>query len=518
MTTTDSNTVTPIADTSRREVNAYEWHEEEKAFRIFLDENMAGQNDVKDSIVEILAAIRNPLRDPLAPIFSVLMCGPSTSGKTLGFKLLVQWVHGARDKMMFFSGSEFEERHQVQKLIGAPPGYIGFTDIHDPKYRAPLPGEHDDSAGLAQHNLNNAKIGCKDDIVFILFDEWEKFHFAFNRFMLRPLREGTGELNNGQPVNFRNCVIGFTSNLGSEEIEKLATPFGFRTQEAKVITKDDVRSVVVRELVKGYPPEFRNRINKVLFFAGLNDKELLRVVDLEMKTVTNRILGLGATAFVLSVDDNAKAWLLEKDGTSDEKSPLPGMQQKMNQHLVGPLGRLLRNKIIHAGDHVEVTHKEGSDKLTFYITANPLAHLVPQITDEPQVAKAPEGPTDTGGGNTADVANSGSSSRELAVIPSGKASDGKADTETKADSGVEVRYAQEFKLVIHAKPEQLEMVSAAVRAAADKLRSTLIVSYTHRCVAPVMGTVEVMSTMEDMVELKSLFQGLRVIIVGGELA
>jgi AAA domain (Cdc48 subfamily) len=515
MTTTESNPVKPIADTSRREVNAYEWHEEEKAFRTFLDENMAGQGDVKDSLVEILAAIRNPLRDPLAPIFSVLMCGPSTSGKTLGFKLLVQWVHGARDKMMFFSGSEFEERHQVQKLIGAPPGYIGFTDIHDPKYRAPAPGEHDDSAGLAQHNLNNAKIGCKDDIIFILFDEWEKFHFAFNRFMLRPLREGTGELNNGQPVNFRNCVIGFTSNLGSEEIEKLATPFGFRRQESKVITKDDVRSVVVRELVKGYPPEFRNRINKVLFFAGLNDKELLRVVDLEMKTVTDRILGLGASAFVLSVDDNAKAWLLEKDGTSDEKSPLPGMQQKMNQHLVGPLGRLLRIKVIHSGDHVEVTHNEGADKLTFYITANPLGHFVPTVTDEPQVAPAPEGPTDNVAVNT--VGN-GSSSRELAVVPSGKASDGKSDTDKTTGSGVEVRYPHEFQLVIHAKPEQLEMVSAAVRAAADKLKQTLIVSYTNRAVAPIMGTVEVMSTMEDMVELKSLFQGLRVIMVGGELA
>ncbi len=513
MTTTSSSTGT--VDT-RREV-AVSWSEEEKAFRAFLDDNMSGQDDVKDSLVEILAAIRNPLRDPNAPIYSVLMCGPSTSGKTLGFKLLVQWVHGSRDKMLFVSGSDYEERHQIQKLIGAPPGYTGYVDVKDPKYKAPKPGEFDESAVLSQHNLNNTKLDCKEDVIFILFDEWEKFHFAFNRFMLRPLREGTGELNNNQPVNFRNVVMGFTSNLGSEELEKREKPMGFTSREARVTTKDDVRQVVVHELVKGYPPEFRNRINKVLFFAGLKDGEMLRVVDLELKTLSERIIQrLGGKAFILALDDSAKSWLLEKDGTSDEKSPLPGMQQKMMLHLVQPLGRLVNAGIIHAGDRVEVTHREGENKLSFFITADPLAHLVgpADVKDEPEVqplvpAEGRDGVASVTGSDTSCAASSTSTALALALRP------GNSKSDAPAAEGVEVRHLQPFQLIMRCEKDALERISAAVREAANAMPHTVVTEYTNRMDG--VGTAEVHSTLEEMVALRSRFPGLRVIIVGCEL-
>lgn len=513
MTTETNTTATAAAANSDRREVTVSWHEEETAFRAFLDDNMSGQDDVKDSLVEILAGIRNPLRDPNAPIYSVLMCGPSTSGKTLGFKLLVQWVHGSREKLMFFSGSDFEERHQIQKLIGAPHGYIGYVDVKDPKYVAPKPGEMDESAMLSQHNLDNAKIGCKDDVIFILFDEWEKFHAAFNRFMLRPLREGHGALNNGQPVNFRNVVMGFTSNIGSDELERLSRPMGFvTTRENKVTTKDDVRQVVVRELVKGYPPEFRNRINKVLFFTGLKNEELIRVVDLELKTLSERIITvLGGKAFILSLDDSAKLWLLEKDGTSDEKSPVPGMQQKMNQHLTLALGRMVRNGIIHAGDRVEVTHNEGADSLSFFITADPLAHLARavDVADEPVAERSAP---NTGVDGNAEESKGGNKVTALALLP------GKAQTEAEAPStdGLEVKHLQPFQLIMRSTPEKLEVTSGAVRGAANALPNTVVVQYTHHMLAG-MGTVEVHSTLEEMVTLRSMFPGLRVIIVGGEI-
>lgn len=512
MTTDTNNSSSTGTVDSRREVTV-SWSEEEKAFRAFLDDNMSGQDDVKDSLVEILAAIRNPLRDPNAPIFSVLMCGPSTSGKTLGFKLLVQWVHGARDKMLFVSGSDYEERHQIQKLIGAPPGYTGYVDVKDPKYKAPQPGEFDESAVLSQHNLNNTKLGCKEDVIFILFDEWEKFHFAFNRFMLRPLREGTGELNNNQPVNFRNVVIGFTSNIGSEELEKMQKPMGFTVREAKVTTKDDVRQVVVRELVKGYPPEFRNRINKVLFFAGLQSEQMLRVVDIELKTLSERIINaLGGKAFILSLDDSAKAWLLEKDGTSDEKSALPGMQQKMAQHLVQPLGRLVKAGTIHAGDRVEVSHREGEEKLSFFITADPLAHLArpADVADEPTMERrtADDGATGTVTGTAGD--RSESKTTALALLPGSG-----SRTDAPSTEGVEVRHLQPFQLVMRCEKDQLERVSAAVREAANAMPHTVVIEYTNRING--VGTADVHSTLEEMVALRDRFPGLRVIIVGGEL-
>jgi hypothetical protein len=362
--------------------------EEEIAFRAFLDENLAGQEEAKEAMVSILNAIRDPLRDPKKPFDSSLMIGPSTAGKTRAFKLLVRWIHGNEEKMMFFSGSEFEEKHQIQKLLGAPHGYLGYVDVHDPKYRAPQPGEVDDSAMLSQHNMDNSKLGCKEDIIFCLFDEWEKFHFAFNRFMLRPLREGNAVLNNGRPVSFRNVVICFTSNLAADELERMKTPMGFRRLETKVIASGEVRQTVTRELMKGYPPEFRNRIDRIVCFTELGDNELLKVVDIELLGFSDRVLALGEKAFILSVDTSAKLFLLNRDDKSaaragDEKSAIPAMQQAMKSLLSEPLGRLVRRGVIHGGDRVEVTHKEGETTLTFNVSADPFTAAIQAAAKKP---------------------------------------------------------------------------------------------------------------------------------------
>ena len=368
--------------------------EEEIAFRAFLDENLAGQEEAKEAMVSILNAIRDPLRDPKKPFDSSLMIGPSTAGKTRAFKLLVRWIHGNEDKMMFFSGSEFEEKHQIQKLLGAPHGYLGYVDVHDPKYKLPQPGEVDDSAMLSQHNMDNSKLGCKEDIVFILFDEWEKFHFAFNRFMLRPLREGNAVLNNGRPVSFRNTVICFTSNLAANELEKMKTPLGFRRLETKVIASGEVRQTVTQELKKGYPPEFRNRIDRIVCFTELGDNELLKVVDIELVVFSDRVLALGEKkAFILHVDTSAKLFLLNREDKSvsragDEKSAIPAMQQAMKSLLSEPLGRLVRRGVIHGGDRVEVTHKEGETALTFNVSADPYTAAIEAAAKKASVRAA----------------------------------------------------------------------------------------------------------------------------------
>jgi hypothetical protein len=366
-----------VPSSTPKAVDASVRSEEEIAFRAFLDENLAGQEEAKEAMVSILNAIRDPLRDPKRPFDSSLMIGPSTAGKTRAFKLLVRWIHGDEEKMMFFSGSEFEEKHQIQKLLGAPHGYLGYVDIHDPKYKAPQPGEVDDSAMLSQHNMDNSKLGCKEDIIFCLFDEWEKFHFAFNRFMLRPLREGNAVLNNGRPVNFRNVVICFTSNLAADELERMKTPMGFRQLETKVIASGEVRQTVTRELMKGYPPEFRNRIDRIVCFTELGDNELLRVVDIELVAFTDRIMALGEKkVFILKLDTSAKLFLLNRDDKSvsragEEKSAIPAMQQAMKSLLSEPLGRFVRMGVVHGGDRVEVTHKEGDTNLTFNVFADP---------------------------------------------------------------------------------------------------------------------------------------------------
>lgn len=378
-----------------RTLDATRLTDEQRAFAEFLDANMSGQPEAKAEMVELLGQIRNPLRNKKIPLSRILV-GPSTSGKTLAVKLLVKWVNGSDDKMGFFQGSEYMEKHQLSRLLGAPPGYIGHVSQTDRK-TPPAAGKKDTAAELSQHNLDNALIGCKDEktkVLFLLFDEFEKFHWDFSLFMLGVLREGRATLGDLTESVFENCVIFFTSNLGSEELDRMATPMGFASKEKKVITVGDVRTVVVRELKRGYVPEFRNRIGKVIFFRALTDTELTRVVSLEVNKLQSKILELGAVAFILSVDDNAKLFLLKANNDEEsEKGAIPLMQERLEAWLSLPLGNAIQLGLLHLGDMVTVTHKEGDDKLTFeviesepVVAAAAAAVAVDQSAEESQVA------------------------------------------------------------------------------------------------------------------------------------
>lgn len=343
---------------------------EAKAFREFLDQRLVGQEEAKDQIVEILKVIRNPVRDPDSMIASFIMAGPSTVGKTRLFKLLVEWVNGDKKHMMFFSGTDYEERHQLQNLLGSPHGYIGFEKDEDVKAKL-QPGQDDMSALLSEHNMNNTLIGAKaDGVIFILFDEWEKFHSAFNRFMLRPLREGHGKLNNGAKVSFRRVVCGFTTNLGATELEKTVRGFGFGAgNAAAAVDTKAVRQIVVDEMNKFVPQEFRNRINHIVYFRGLRGDESLKLVDVEIEEVQRRIARLpNNQSFTFKLDEAAKRFLLKDTDPvpgDDTKNRVPKLLDRIKKHLELPLGELVMLKEIQPGDDVDVTYEEGCDELSF---------------------------------------------------------------------------------------------------------------------------------------------------------
>ncbi|MBU6455566.1 MAG: AAA family ATPase [Cyanobacteria bacterium REEB67] len=511
-----------LPSSTSRTIDTSVQSEEEIAFREFLNEHLAGQEEAKDAVVSILNAIRNPLRDPNKPIDSSLFIGPSTAGKTRAFKLLVRWVHGAEDKMAFFSGSDFEEKHQIQKLIGAPHGYLGYVDTSDPKYRAPQPGEPDDSAMLSQHNLDNTKLGCKEDIVFILFDEWEKFHFAFNRFMLRPLREGSASLNNGRPVNFRNAVICFTSNLAADELERMKTPMGFRSSDTKVITSGAVRQTVTRELLRGYPPEFRNRIDRIVCFTELGDDELIKVVDIELETFSKRIYSLGAEKiFILQVDKSAKAFLLKRDAKSatragDEKSAIPAMQQAMKDLLEQPLGRMARLGVIHGGDRVEVSYKDGDESLTFNVFADPISEALKAVAPKEEVPQAVridagsvESTASTDGKTTAASSPAASTPDHSKSAPSSQASQPEGAGQYLMVQSVII---QEFQIVLRAADNQHAQLKEAlfnglasspfIRVAEEATKYGEMTVHAGVVVAVNVTTVKVEAPIELMFSLK----------------
>jgi ATP-dependent Clp protease ATP-binding subunit ClpB len=377
-----------ILPTKERTVLRPHWSKEQNDFRNWLDIHLAGQEDAKNEATEVLGQIRNPLRDMTKPVDSFILAGPSTTGKTELFKLLVEWVNGDAKHMLFFSGSDFKEQHQIQKLIGAPHGYLGFVDIKDPRYVAPKEGEKDTSAELSQHNLNNSILGAKSEYIFILFDEWEKFHSAFNEFILRPLREGNGQANNGAIVDFRKVVFGFTSNIGSKEMERALRGYGFNANHNPGdATVDMVRDVVIPEIIKFVPQEFRNRINRIIVFRSLRKDESLRLVETHLEKVRSRVFHLKAERqFFFSVSDAAKEFLLRDTDPvegKDTKNRIPKLQERIERFVVIPLGQLMdqvefdRNaptdadsankdrRAIKPGDKVNVEYREGDEKLSF---------------------------------------------------------------------------------------------------------------------------------------------------------
>lgn len=485
--------------------------EEQREFRAFLDAHVSGQEDAKDEFVALLGEIRNPFRNKKIPL-SRMLVGPSTSGKTLMFKLLVAWVNGDESYMLFFQGSEYMERHQLNRMIGAPPGYLGHKPKHEEK-RPLQPGEKDTSAELSQHNLvESYRLSKKKDkVLFVLFDEFEKFHWDFSMFMLGVLREGRATLGDLTESIFENCVLGFTSNLGAHELDKLSHPVGFSVVEKKVVTIGDVRSVVLRELKKGYAPEFRNRIGKVVFFKGLGDEELLKVVGMEIGKLQDRVIAnSGGKAFIITADDNAKRFLLKDPKGRDEdreKGPIPVMQERLTALLETPLGNNFLLGLLKQGDMVAVTHKEGDDTLTFDVTADPLAALTPPTTDDVT--------TGNGATRTEPRSDNGAQDGTQRHEPRGEAENAAAGVMLMVNSLI----LQDFCVHLHAENGQQFLLGRQAIAAALASNGQLI-ELKREIVDHEHGTyhVYVMAPIELMMVLqRSGIPGVQVEILQGML-
>lgn len=509
------------------------WTSEQRKFRSWLDERLTGQEEAKDEMTEVLFQIRNPLRDPSRPIESFILAGPSTTGKTELFKLLVEWVNGDQKHMLFFSGSDYIEKHLVQKLIGAPPGYIGFIDTNDAKYTVPKKGEVDPSGALSQHNLDNSIIGAKSSTVFILFDEWEKFHPAFNQFLLRALREGTGEMNNGSTVSFRNVVFGFTSNVAADLLEKEARGIGFnRGKETISNDIESVRRIVVPEICKHVPQEFRNRIDRLIIFRTLRKDESLALVDTQLERLRRQIAALKPQEqFFFQLSDAAKEFLLKNtepvDG-DDTKNRIPKIQDRIKKHLTVPLGHLLvqgdgerldggghsgeakksdgRITALKGGDTVKVDWDRRADKLSFEKLSMPAEFLVED--------KAFSAVTDRA------LESSGGVSGEPVVAKAKRRRASPGERAAKTARGKQQIVKQIF--YIEASYRTLETllagrqrILACIEEAAKLGALVLMTEYTNRAEGNLSFCV--VGPVEEVLSVKNALKGEPIAITGGQL-
>lgn len=302
-----------------------------------LHERVIGQSDAVVSISKAIRRARVGLKSPNRPIGSFIFSGPTGVGKTELAKALAEAMFGSEDNMIRVDMSEFMEKHSTAKLIGSPPGYVGYDD-----------GGH------------LSEIVRKKPYSVVLFDEIEKAHPDVFNVMLQILDDGRLTDSKGRHINFKNTVIIMTSNVGASMIAS-QSKLGFTTaSDEKKDKYEKLKDTVMEEMKKAFRPEFLNRIDDIIVFAHLSKEEIRQIVDLMLKDLFKR---LEERELSIDVTDDVKDFLAQ-DGYSEAYGarPLRRLIQKKIEDILAE--EILTNKYA-AGDTIVLKMNEEKNKIVF---------------------------------------------------------------------------------------------------------------------------------------------------------
>ena len=288
------------------------------------------------------------------PIGNFLFLGPTGSGKTRIVEATAESLLKNSRAVIKIDCAEFQHSHEIAKLIGSPPGYLGHRETH-----ALLSQE-----ALNQHHTENVKLS------FVLFDEIEKASDALWNLLLGILDKATLTLGDNRKVDFSSAMVFLTSNLGAAEMSSLVSPrLGFHAPSfdgsgcnGKLSTR--ISRTGIEAARRKFTPEFINRLDKIVVFQSLGAEELRRIVDIELEMVQQRIQTAAVSKpFLVNVTDGAKEFLLV-EGT-DSRYGARHLKRAIERLLVQPLSNLMASGQIHRGDCIRVSHQEGSAALLF---------------------------------------------------------------------------------------------------------------------------------------------------------
>jgi ATP-dependent Clp protease ATP-binding subunit ClpA len=306
---------------------------------------IVGQDEAIEQIVNIYQMHITGLSAPGRPVGNFLFLGPTGSGKTRTVEATAEaLVHNSR-AVIKIDCAEFQHSHEIAKLIGSPPGYLGHRETH------PLLSQE----VINQHHSDGNKLS------FILFDEIEKASDALWNLLLGILDKATLTLGDNRKVDFSRAMIFMTSNLGSAEMSSLVNPkLGFmrsmQAGEQTTVVDEKLNKKVAKSGVdaarRKFTPEFMNRIDKVVVYRPLGEPELRRILDLELGQVQQRILYSPADkTFVITVSDSGKDFLLT-EGT-DLKYGARHLKRAIERLLVHPLSNLMATSQVSPGDWIQ---------------------------------------------------------------------------------------------------------------------------------------------------------------------
>lgn len=320
-----------------------------------IHKRVVGQNEGVNAVAKAIRRARAGLKDPKRPIGSFLFLGPTGVGKTELARSLAEAIFGDESAMIRFDMSEYMEKHTVSRMLGAPPGYIGY-----------------DEGGL----LTNAV--RRKPYAVILLDEIEKAHPDIFNILLQVLDDGRLTDSQGRTVDFKNTVIIMTSNAGAFKLQPQKTnTMGFTVNEDKQI-KQNAKKIVMDEVKRQFKPEFLNRIDEIIIFEPLTDKELTQIVTLLLNDVQKRLAEMDIE---LIIKDEVKSYLL-KHGTDTIYGARP-LKRAVQRYLQDPLAEQLLQKNIESMQKIIIDCVE--DKLTFKVDDVLPTENIENLTDNFEV-------------------------------------------------------------------------------------------------------------------------------------
>jgi ATP-dependent Clp protease ATP-binding subunit ClpA len=321
-------------------------------------------------LYQIFLAGMNPLNRPVG---TMLFLGPTGSGKTRVIEAAAEVLFGDSNAIVKIDCAEFQHSHEIAKLIGSPPGYLGHRET---------------SPMLTQENLDRMHTE-ETKLSLILFDEIEKASDSLWQLLLGILDKATLTLGDNRRVDFSKTMVIMTSNLGAREMAELITGgIGFAPGKgAKNPADTEVDQKIYRTAVEAarrkFSPEFMNRIDKVVVFRSLKEHHLRQILDLELQAVQNRVMLSAGAKFIFQCSDAAKDMLL-KEGI-DFKYGARHLKRAIERFLVYPLSNLVATNQVGLGDLVTVDLNEAGTKLVFSKqSGGALIHDIPEIEDEPE--------------------------------------------------------------------------------------------------------------------------------------
>ena len=341
---------------------------------------IAGQEEGVQALVDLYQVFCAGLNSPGRPVGNLLFLGPTGSGKTRIVEAAAAILFGDSRAVIKVDCAEFQHSHEIAKLIGSPPGYLGHRETH------PLITQEE----LAKSHTDKLKLS------FLLFDEIEKASDALWQLLLGMLDKATLTLGDNRRVDLSQTVIFLTSNLGGGEITELMNG-GMGFVQPKDIPTTGLDQKVERTAVEAarrkFSPEFMNRLDKVVCFHPLKRKQLEEVLDIELGQVQQRVLETAKGQFLFRVTGSGKEFLLQ-EGT-DQRYGARHLKRAIERHVVYPLANLLATEQIHLGDLVCIDWDRDQDQLTFIREGENLAMPARRLepAPAPRLAKAQSGKT-----------------------------------------------------------------------------------------------------------------------------